>query len=99
MIPHGVWVSKPVAVVLAKHEAARRRLFVCHRNAAKIGRPTGTVSGIKGVVHLPGEVVDAEYIEPPGIVLAEQLQKILYKNRFDVKIHKSKIEKDPFVVF
>lgn len=32
-------------------------------------------------------------------VLAEQLRKILNKNRFDVKIHKSKIEKDPFVIF
>jgi putative NIF3 family GTP cyclohydrolase 1 type 2 len=32
-------------------------------------------------------------------VLAGRLRKILNKNRLDVKIHKSKIEKDPFVVF
>ena len=32
-------------------------------------------------------------------VLAEQLREILNKHRLEVKIHKSKIEKDPFVIF
>ena len=32
-------------------------------------------------------------------VLSEQLLKIFKKNHFNVKIHKSKIEKDPFVIY
>jgi len=32
-------------------------------------------------------------------ILAGKLRTILTKNRFDIKIHKSKIEKDPFEIF
>ena len=49
-------------------------MFVgCTETAIENG-PAGTVAGVEGVVDLPGEVAEPEFVEPLGVVLAEYLK-------------------------
>ena len=74
VIAYRVGIGHLIAVVLADDEAARRGLFVGHRDAAEVGGPARAVTRVKRVEHFASEVVDTEFIEPAGIGLAEQFQ-------------------------
>ena len=74
MVPHRVAKRKQRFVRAPHHQAANRGLLVGHRKRSVVERPTRAVARIEGVVLFAREVIEAVFVEPLRIILAEQRQ-------------------------